>query len=195
MPLLKRRTKREAEIPTASMADIAFLLLIFFLVTTTIDVDSGIYMQLPPKLDERVEPPEIQDRNLLTVLVNSNGDVLVEGEFMQISNIRDEVKRHVLNEGQSPGYSDDPDAAIVSFKTERGTKYETYIEVLDEIKAAYIDIRNDYARQLAGVDYATYKGQLGEVDVDEVAEKYPIKISLAEPDPGGSSASAAPAGG
>ena len=60
MPLLKRRTKRTAEIPTASMADIAFLLLIFFLVTTTIDVDSGIYMQLPPKLDPEQTPPEIQ---------------------------------------------------------------------------------------------------------------------------------------
>ena len=191
MPLLKRRTKRTAEIPTASMADIAFLLLIFFLVTTTIDVDSGIYMQLPPKLDPNVEPPEIQDRNLLTVLVSAAGDVLVEGEFMQISGIRDEVKRHVLNEGRQPGYSDSPDVAIVSFKTERGTKYQVYVDVLDEIKAAYIDIRNDYARQIAGVDYATYKARLEEGETDLVAEKYPIKISLAEPDPGGAAAPAA----
>lgn len=189
MPLLKRRTSRESEIPTASMADIAFLLLIFFLVTTTIDADSGIYMQLPPPITDDNPPPEIPDRNLLTVLVNSNGDVLVEGEFMQISNIRDEVKRHVLNQGQDPSYADNPDAAIVSFKTERGTDYGTYIEVLDEIKAAYIEIRNDYARQVAGVDYNTYKGRLAEGETDEVAETYPIKISLAEPDPGGQSAS------
>jgi biopolymer transport protein ExbD len=190
MPLLKRRTKRTADIPTASMADIAFLLLIFFLVTTTINVDSGIYMQLPPKLDPNVEPPEIQDRNLLTILVNSNGDVLVEGAFMQISGIRDEVKRHVLNEGRDRRYSDSPDDAIVSFKTERGLEYGTYIEVLDEIKAAYLEIRNDYARELSGVDYATYKAQLAEGETDEVAERYPIKISLAEPDPGGGAAPA-----
>jgi biopolymer transport protein ExbD len=193
MPLLKRRTKRTADIPTASMADIAFLLLIFFLVTTTIDVDSGIYMQLPPKLDPTVEPPEIQDRNLLTVLVNAQGNVLVEGEFMQINQLRNEVKRHVLNDGRQPSYSDSPDEAIVSFKTERGTKYETYIDVLDEIKAAYLDIRNDYARSLAGVDYPTYRARLEEGDTDEVSEKYPIKISLAEPDPGGGSAPTAAA--
>src|SRR5690606_15972429 len=110
------------------------------------------------------------------------------GEYMQIPNIRDEVKRHVLNEGRQPGYADDPESAIVSFKTERGTVYGTYIEVLDEIKAAYIDIRNEYARQLAGVDYNTYRGRLAEGETDLVAEKYPIKISLAEPDPGGQAA-------
>jgi biopolymer transport protein ExbD len=177
------------------MADIAFLLLIFFLVTTTINVDSGIYMQLPPKLEETT-PPEIRQRNLLNVLVNAGGDVLVDGEFMQISQIRDEVKRHVTNEGRLPNYSENPDVAIVSFKTERGLIYERYIEVLDEIKSAYLDIRDDYSRQIAGVDYPTYLGRLGEDDEDAVATKYPIKISLAEPDAGGAAPAtpAAPAG-
>ena len=187
MPLLKRRATRQAEIPTSSMADIAFLLLIFFLVTTTIDVDSGIYMQLPPKLDTETTPPEIQQRNLLNVLVSAAGDVLIDGEFMQINQIRDVVVRHVTNEGQLPNYSVNPDLAIVSFKTERGTRYETYIDVLDEIKGAYLDIRDQYARQVSGQDYATYKSFLGEDDPDEVAAKYPIKISLAEPDQGSAS--------
>ena len=167
------------------MADIAFLLLIFFLVTTTINVDSGIYMQLPPKLDENVDPPEIQQRNLLNILVNNTGDVLVDGRLMSVDNIRDEVKRHVTNEGQLANYSDSPDAAIVSFKTERRLPYEQYINVLDELRGAYDEIRDDYAREIRGVDYATYKGQLGEDDEDEVKTKYPIKISLAEPDAGG----------
>ncbi len=184
--MLKRRSKREAEIPTASMADIAFLLLIFFLVTTTINVDSGIYMQLPPKLDENVDPPEIQQRNLLNVLVNNSGDVLVDGQFMAIDNIRAEVVRHVTNEGRLPNYSDSPNLAIVSFKTERRLPYGVYIDVLDEIRGAYVEIRDDYSREIRGVDYATYRGQLGEDDEDEVKTKYPIKISLAEPDPGGS---------
>ncbi len=164
------------------MADIAFLLLIFFLVTTTINVDSGIYMQLPPKLDENVEPPEIQQRNLLNVLVNNSGDVLVDGQFMAINNIRDEVVRHVTNEGRLPNYADSPNEAIVSFKTERELPYEQYINVLDEIRGAYDEVRNDFSRQEHGVDYATYRAQLGEDDEDDVKTKYPIKISLAEPD-------------
>lgn len=184
MPLLKRRSQRQAEIPTSSMADIAFLLLIFFLVTTTINVDSGIYMQLPPKLDENVEPPEIQQRNLLNILVNQTGDVLVDGTYLSLDTISDEVVRHVTNRGQLPNYSDSPELAIVSFKTERGLEYGTYIDVLDEIKGAYIEIRDDYAQQQFGMDYGTYKGTLAEGAEDAVAAEYPIKISLAEPDPG-----------
>ncbi|MEM1056750.1 MAG: biopolymer transporter ExbD [Bacteroidota bacterium] len=184
MPLLKRRTSRDVEVPTSSMADIAFLLLIFFLLVTTINTEKGIYMQLPPKLDETQEPPEIKDRNLLVVLVNNNGDVLVEGEFMRIENIREEVVKHVTNEGRDPQYSENPEKAIVSFKTERALEYNRYVEVLDEIKGAYIDIRDSYANQIAGVDYPVYLSRLGDEDVDEVKEKYPLKISLAEPDPG-----------
>jgi len=184
--MLKRRSQRKAEIPTATMADIAFLLLIFFLVTTTINVDSGIYMQLPPKLDANVDPPEIQQRNLLNILVNNTGDVLVDGQFMAISNIRAEVMKHVTNEGRLSNYSDNPDLAIVSFKTERQLPYGTYIDVLDEIRGAYVEIRDSYSQEIRGVNYATYRGQLGEDDEDEVKTKYPIKISLAEPDAGGS---------
>ncbi|MEM8557383.1 MAG: biopolymer transporter ExbD [Bacteroidota bacterium] len=185
MPLLKRRTTREAEIPTSSMADIAFLLLIFFLVTTTIDVDTGIYMELPPPLEEESEPPEIKDRNLLTVLVNAQGDVLVEGEFMTLGDIRQEVIRHVTNEGRDPNYGESPRLSIVSFKTERQASYEMYVDVLDELRSAYVDIRDDYARSTFGTpDYATYKERLGPDQEDQVSEKYPIKISLAEPDAG-----------
>ena len=184
MPLLKKRNNRDVEIPSSAMADIAFLLLIFFLVTTTIDADKGIYMQLPPKLDENVDPPEIRQRNLLNVLVAADGNVLVDNELTQISQIRDLVIRHVRNNGQNPDLSESPDKAVVSFKTERGLPYETYIEVLDELKSAYNDIRDDAAQQLAGVDYGVYRTRLGEDDVDEVAEQYPVKLSLAEPDPG-----------
>ncbi len=181
MPLLKRRTTREAEIPTSSMADIAFLLLIFFLVTTTIDVDTGIYMELPPPLED-VEPPEIPDRNILTVLVNAQGDVLLEKEFVQVQDIRPAVKRFVTNEGRNPNLSDSPDKGVVSFKTERAAAYESYIHVLDEIKMAYNEVREDYARQRFGVDYGTYLARLPEGTPDEVAEKYKTRISIAEPD-------------
>lgn len=185
MPLLKRRTNREVEIPTASMADIAFLLLIFFLVTTTIDVDTGIYMELPPPLEEDTPPPEIPDRNILTVLVNAQGDVLIEGEFAQMRDIRPLVKRFITNEGRDPTLSDSPDKGIVSFKTERSATYESYITVLDEIKMGYQEVRDEYARQVSGApDYATYRERLPEGEEDQVSGKYPLRISIAEPDPG-----------
>ena len=97
MSLLKKKKRKEAEIPTSSMADIAFLLLIFFLVTTTIDVDTGIGMVLPPKLEEDVEPPPIKERNVLKILVNEQGLVLVEDQPSAVQLIREEVKKHVLN--------------------------------------------------------------------------------------------------
>jgi biopolymer transport protein ExbD len=182
MGLLKRRTSREAEIPTSSLADIAFLLLIFFLVTTTIDVDTGIYMELPPPLEEDQPPPEIPDRNILTVLVNAQGDVLLEKEFVQISDIRPTVKRFVTNRGADPTLSDSPDKAIVSFKTERQSKYEQYITVLDEIKMGFNELRDDEARQRGYRDYADYRNRLPEGAEDEISDVYPYRISIAEPD-------------
>lgn len=182
MPLLKRRTKQEPEIPSSAMADIAFLLLIFFLVTTTIDADKGIYMQLPPKLDETVEPPEINQRNLLNILVSDDGAVLIDNEVTDIGQIRQTVIRHVTNNGRNPDLSISPDKAVVSFKTRRALPYETYIAVLDEIKSAYNDIRNQAAQQQFGVDYGTYRSRLGEEDEDVISDQYPVKISLAEPD-------------
>lgn len=182
MPLLKRRTSRESEIPTSSMADIAFLLLIFFLVTTTIDVDTGIYMELPPPLEEDQPPPEIPDRNILSVLVNAQGNVLLEGEFVQIDDIRPAVKRFVANNGADPTLSDSPDKAIVSFKTERSSKYEQYIRVLDEIKMGYNELRDEEAQQMGYRDYQDYRERLPEGEMDAVADKYKYRISIAEPD-------------
>ncbi len=182
MALLKQRKKRDAEIPSSSMADIAFLLLIFFLVTTTINADKGIYMQLPPKLDDQV-PPEINQRNLLNVLVNADGAVLIDNEVTNVGAIREIVKRHILNNGREPQFSLAPDKAVTSFKTKRGLPYETYIGVLDEIKSAYNDVRDDAARQEYGVTYGEYKARLDDEAVDEIADRFPLKISLAEPDP------------
>jgi biopolymer transport protein ExbD len=185
MSLLKRRARATGEIPTSSMADIAFLLLIFFLVTTTIDTDTGIGMVLPPPLEDETPPPPIQERNLLNVLVNQHGQVLVDGQYMaNIAAIRQEVIRHVTNEGRDPNYSDSPDKAIVSFKTERNAQYAMYINVLDEIRMGYNEIRDSFARELGAPDYVTYRARLQEGAQDQVRERYPLKISIAEPDPG-----------
>lgn len=181
----KRGVRPTPEIPLASQADIAFLLLCFFLVVTTFDTDTGIYMELPPPLDENVTPPEIPSRNLLNVLVNAQGQVLIDREYVQISDIRPLVVRFVTNYGREPGLSDNPRAAIVSFKTERSAAYEMYLRVLDEIKMAYLEIRNSVARSEYGVaDYATYRSLLGEEDEDQIRQDFPQRISIAEPDAG-----------
>ena len=182
--MLKKRKRSGAEIPTASMADIAFLLLIFFLVTTTIDVDTGILMQLPPPLDETQKPPPIKERNMLAILVNAEGAILVENELTRLPDVRREVIKHVTNNGADPAYAEDSDRAIVSLKTDRQTSYDSYIDVLDEIWMGYREIWDGEARKIGYSDYESYSASLGEYGVDQIKARIKAKISLAEPDAG-----------
>ena len=180
--LLKKRKREGGQIPTASMADIAFLLLIFFLVTTTIDVDTGIGMTLPPKLEENQEPPPVRDRNMLKILVNAQGQVLLEERPATIAMIREEVIKHIMNNGEDPGYSESPNRAVVSFKTDMETPYNIYIEILDEIWMAYFTIWDSEARQLGFPDYETYRAALGPNDENVIRERIKAQLSIAEPD-------------
>ncbi len=195
--LRKRNEREEAEIPTSAMADIAFLLLIFFLVTTTIDVDTGIGMTLPPPLEEEQEPPPVRDRNILKILVNAEGQVLVEEEISSVGQIRDEVKTHVANYGQSPDYSESPDEAVISIKTDAETPYSVYIDTIDEVWMAYQELWDSVARtgQLPNgedllsrtyTNYDTYQEALPESQQDEnpIHEALPPNISIAEPEGG-----------
>ncbi len=191
----KRREGREdVEIPTASMADIAFLLLIFFLVTTTINVDTGIGMTLPPKLQDQ-EPPPVKDRNMFKILVNSQGDVLVEGEQASIAQIRDRVKEHVLNYGDKPDLAVSPKDAVISIKTDAQTPYRIYIDTLDEVWMAYREIWNSIAKSgtlpdgtqifdRTYPDYQAYRGTLDPGEENVIRENFGANISIAEPDVG-----------
>ncbi|MFB3133564.1 MAG: ExbD/TolR family protein [Rhodothermales bacterium] len=181
--LANKKRRAEAEIPTASMADIAFLLLIFFLVTTTIDVDTGIGMTLPPELDETVEPPPIKERNVLKILVNEAGQVLLEDRPSAINQIRAEVRAHVTNEGRDARYSESPRKALVSIKTDRQTPYNMYIQTLDEVWMAYFEIWDAEARSMGYADYHAYRKALEDGE-NEIRHKWPAQISLAEPDAG-----------
>ena len=183
MPLLKKKERSEAEIPTASMADIAFLLLIFFLVTTTIDVDTGIGMVLPPKLEDDVEPPPVKERNMLKILVNETGQVLLEDKPSSTAMIRDEVIKHVTNMGADPNYSERPGVAVISIKTSSQTPYNAYIQVLDEVWMGYFSIWDSEARTKGAPDYKTYTDALGDGE-NEIRKKFPAAISIAEPDDG-----------
>jgi len=182
--LIKKKKRTEAEIPTSSMADIAFLLLIFFLVTTTIDVDTGIGMVLPPKLEEDVEPPPIKERNVLKILVNEQGLVLVEDEPSAVQLIRDAVKTHVLNEGVDPRYAETAGRALVSIKTSRETPYNAYVDVLDEVWMAYFEMWDSEARRLGYQNYQHYVDTVveGQGLQNAIREKIKAQISIAEPD-------------
>ena len=118
---MKKRV-RAGEIPTASMADIAFLLLIFFLVTTTIDMDKGLGLVLPPKGEEK----EIPKRNISNILINARGDILLDKEPIQMRDIRQVVREKMAVN----------DKLIFSVKTHPKARYQAYINVLDQLKMA-----------------------------------------------------------
>lgn len=178
--LIKKKQREGAEVPGSSLADIAFLLLIFFLLVTTIDVDTGIGMVLPPKPEENVDPPPVKERNMLKVLVNTQGMVLMNEEPTSISEVKKKVMDFVDNNGQDPNLSENPDKAIVSIKTQRQTPYSVYIDMLDEVMGAYQELRNREAQQQFGKNY----DQLSEARQEIVGDVYPKKISIAEPDEG-----------
>jgi biopolymer transport protein ExbD len=192
----RREDRDEAEIPTAGMADIAFLLLIFFLVTTTINVDTGIGMTLPPKLDPNQQPPPVKERNLFKILVNAQGELLVEEEPASIGQLRQRVKNHVTNYGQDPDLAVSPDKAVISIKTDAATPYNTYIEVLDEVWMAYREIWDSIARsnqtpqgEDVGLEqtysnYQEYYNTLDPGDDNLIRDAFGAQISIAEPDTG-----------
>jgi biopolymer transport protein ExbD len=121
--MIKKRQKEDVEIPSSSLADIAFLLLVFFLVCTTIDVDKGLKLVLPPT---DVEQQEINRKNITNILINDAGQVLLDNEMVQVRDVERIIRQKMA---ENP-------LLIISLKTTRGTKYEVYIDVLDQLKRA-----------------------------------------------------------
>ncbi|MAJ90343.1 MAG: biopolymer transporter ExbD [Flavobacteriales bacterium] len=175
---MARNRRSLPEINAGSMADIAFLLLIFFLVTTTMDQDTGIARKLPPMPEEEQEkPPEIKAKNIYVVLINSKNELLVEGEWTQISQLKEGAKAFINNNGVDPTSSDSPEKAIISLQNDRGTEYVTYIRVQNELAAAYNELRNDAALSKFGEQF----NNLNKTQQKEIKKIYPQKISEAEP--------------
>ena len=188
---MARKKRGLEEINAGSMADIAFLLLIFFLVTTTMDVDSGLLRKLPPPLDpEAPKPPPIKERNVFTVLVNRNDQLLVEGEIGNLKTLRNKAKEFVTNPYNRANLSAKKDPVnidligvyevskgVVSLQNDRGTSYDMYIMVQNELVAAYREIRDDLAMQTFGKKYST----LNKDQAKAVRKAIPMMISEAEP--------------
>lgn len=181
------------EINASSMADIAFLLLIFFLVTTTMDVDTGIQRQLPPipEKDQKTDV-EVNQRNVYQVLVNSRGNIQINnGWANSLEELREGAKRFI-----NCDRADDPELpemeeivvegintpvktskGIISLQNDRGTTYGRYIEVQNELVAAYNEIRNEAARKYFNKPY----DELSEEQQEAIRKIYPQRISEAEP--------------
>ena len=182
--------KKTPEINASSTADIAFLLLTFFLMTTTMDVDSGLFRRLPPMPppDQVIAPP-VAKRNILQVLVNKNDLLAVNGELMQIENLKEKAKEFILNPQnredlpskvvkEIPFFGQaEVSRGIISLQSDRGTSYKMYIAVQDELTAAYNEIRDIKAMEKWGKKYS----ELTEEQMDAVRKLVPTAISEAEP--------------
>ncbi|WP_375252079.1 MULTISPECIES: ExbD/TolR family protein [Dokdonia] len=195
------------EINAGSMADIAFLLLIFFLVTTTIEKDRGLVRALPPEQPENVEPPIIKEKNLFVVIVNKNDELLVEDKPMEMKDLQEAAIAFLDNGGvpkgqegycdycqgeRDPSSSDFPDKAIVTVKNDRETSYETYITVQNELVGAYNFLRDRESQRLYGwkftevkkaIDEGVYKGneESAKEKLDVIKKMYPQKLSEIDP--------------
>lgn len=188
------------EVNAGSMADIAFLLLIFFLVTTTIETDSGISRKLPP-IEESEEDVVIKQKNIFTVLLNGKDQLLVEDELMELEEVRAAAIEFLDNGGgkgedgcdyckgkRDPRSSDNPDKAIISLKNERETSYAAYISVQNELVAAYTHLRNVRAEELYGESYSEMLKNYKDVNwpgnkkklkkkINNLRKDYPQKLS------------------
>ncbi|RPG60259.1 MAG: biopolymer transporter ExbD [Flavobacteriales bacterium TMED191] len=175
---MARSNRPTPEINAGSMADIAFLLLIFFLVTTTMDVDTGIARKLPPTAEEQ-EPEDMQGnaRNIYEVYVNKKDKLLVEENEMKIEALREGARDFINNNGKDPSLSDSPEKAIISLVNSRGTSYEMYIAVQNELTAAYNELRNEAAINKYNQNYT----ELPKDKQKEIRKMYPMKISEAPP--------------
>lgn len=183
--------KKIPEIPAASLADIAFMLLIFFLVTTTMDVDSGLRRKLPQWVDQDQldDDTQIKERNVFVVLVNKNNDLLVEGDYERIENLRERAKEFLANPNDDPKLPEkEPmevpyfgevmvSKGVISLRNDLDTQYKTYIAVQNELVAAINELRDELAKKKWGKRYE-------DLDSDKqkaIRKIYPQKISEAEP--------------
>ena len=184
------------EINGGSLADIAFLLLIFFLVATTMDVDSGISRLLPPMPEEnQQDDSEIKERNVFVVLINRDDQLFVEKEVVSIDQLKDLTKEFILNplnkdnlsekRTQSVEYFGDVEVSkgVISLQNDIGTSYGKYIAVQNELAAAVNELRNELCMQKFGKTYDDLD-PLNDVEseiIDAVKKVYPMAISEAEP--------------
>ncbi len=194
------RKRSLPEINAGSMADIAFLLLIFFLVTTTMDIDAGIFRKIPPK-NENTPITDVHDRNIFEVFINKNNEVSIDDEVIEVSSLKKLALNFIDNgagfnvnqepctwcKGQKdPKSSDHPQKALIAIEADREANYETYITVLDHVNGAYSILRNRLALELYDTSYSELMESLNKdaknkailtAKIKNIREKYPLLIA------------------
>ena len=166
------------EINAGSMADIAFLLLIFFLVTTTIVEDKGITVKLPPWSEEEPDITRLKERNVYAVLVNAQNQLLVRGQPMRVQELKENAKEFIANPNRREDLAERPTRAIISLKNDRGTNYRTYLEVYNELKAAYNELWDELCQRKYGIPYSE---DLPTAYRKAIKSEIPFVLSEAEP--------------
>src|SRR5690606_8144045 len=185
--------RRVSEINAASMADIAFLLLCFFMMVTTMNTDTGLGRMLPPPVPEKIDDdtPPIKERNVFEILINSQNQILVERAPMQLKDLKDAAKNFILNP-MNEAHLPEKEAkeiprvgvvlvtpkATISLQNDRGTQYQTYLAVQNELQKAYNELRNEFAKAYFGAPYDDLTSEEQDIIRKEV---YPQRISEAEP--------------
>lgn len=187
------KQKREVpELNSSSTADIAFLLLVFFLMTTSMAVNKGLARRLPPPVpaEQKTEDLKVKERNVFVVLINSEDQLLVRGEYTQLADLREKAKEFIKNAGDDPNMPEKEPVEVdyfgtvlvtknhvISLQNDRGTSYSAYINVQNELVAAYNELRNE----LAKAKFAKAYDDLDAEQQKAIQKIYPQKISEAEP--------------
>jgi len=189
----KSKKRKIPQVNSTSCADIAFMFLLFFLLTTSMDTDQGLPRRLPPPPDKnRTQNDEIKinKRNILTVMINTNNQILCGGEYIELRQLKDRAKAFIMNERDNEHLpeKDEVDVPffgnmmitlkhVISLQSDRGTSYQAYIDVQNELTAAYSELRDDVSRQRWGRKFM----DLDEEQQEAVKIIYNQKISEAEP--------------
>lgn len=204
--------RENPEINAGSMADIAFLLLIFFLVTTTMQVDSGISKKLAEKPPKNYEPPKIKEKNIFEISINKNNQLFVDGQIMELKDLKEAAKKFIDNgggignpiEGEAKGTpcdycegardessSDHPNKAIIAVESDRATEYGTYVTVQNELLSAYSELRNRLCQKKYGMSFAELeeafkdsgrKDEALRAKVSDIKNSYPQIITDIDPE-------------
>lgn len=183
--------RKVQEINAGSMADIAFLLLIFFLVATTMNVDTGIQRVLPPMPDpnQKQEAIDVKKRNLMLVFVSKFDNIMAGGEGIDITQLKEKAKTFILNPANDENLPESEltkidlvgnypvSKGVISLQNDRGTSYNLYIMVQNELTRAFNEVRDEVSEEKFGKKFA----DLNEEQRSAIQKAVPLKISEAEP--------------
>ena len=185
--------RKVPDINSSSTADIAFLLLIFFLITTSMDTDRGLARRLPPPPEQdqkKDDSDKVKERNVMTVFLNMNDQLMCSGEYVSVDQLRDKAKEFIANPNNDenlpekhakhlPFFGDVmiTEKHVISVQNDVGTSYDAYIQVQNELVAAYNELRNELAQSQFGKTFA----ECSEDEQKAITDYYPQKISEAEP--------------